>query len=87
MPPAFRSAARISTSAPKSPRLRRGDGGVGAVAAFIGTVRDRNDGACVQSLDSSTTPGMTEAAIEAMIDEAKRRLETVPHGRAPGLAC
>ncbi len=55
--------------------LRRGDGGVGAVAAFIGTVRDRNDGAAVQSLELEHYPGMTEAAIEAMIDEAMRRFE------------
>jgi len=55
--------------------LRQGDGGVGAVAAFIGTVRDRNDGAAVQSLELEHYPGMTEAAIEAMIDEAMRRFE------------
>ena len=55
--------------------LRQGDGGVGAVAAFIGTVRDRNDGAVVQSLELEHYPGMTEAAIEAMIDEAMRRFE------------
>jgi len=55
--------------------LRQGDGGVGAVAAFIGTVRDRNDGAAVQALELEHYPGMTEAAIEAMIDEAMRRFE------------
>ena len=55
--------------------LRQGDGGVGAVAAFIGTVRDRNDGAAVQSLELEHYPGMTEAAIEEMIDEAMRRFE------------
>ena len=53
--------------------LRQGDGGVGAVVAFIGTVRDRNEGAAVQSLELEHYPGMTEAAIEAMIDEAMRR--------------
>ena len=36
--------------------LRAGDGGVGAVAAFIGTVRDRNDGARSHRWSSSTTP-------------------------------
>ena len=36
--------------------LRAGDGGVGAVAAFVGTVRDRNDGAAVHRSSSSTTP-------------------------------
>ena len=55
--------------------LRQGDGGVGAVATFIGTVRNRNDGAEVQSLELEHYPGMTEAAIEAMIDEAMRRFE------------
>ena len=55
--------------------LRQADGGVGAVAAFIGTVRDRNDGAAVQSLELEHYPGMTEAAIEAMIDEAMRRFK------------
>ena len=55
--------------------LRAGDGGVGAVAAFVGTVRDRNDDASVASLELEHYPGMTEAAIEAMIDEAMRRFE------------
>jgi molybdopterin synthase catalytic subunit len=53
--------------------LRAGDGGVGAVAAFVGTVRERNVGAAVQLLELEHYPGMTEAAIEAMIDEAVRR--------------
>jgi len=55
--------------------LRAGDAGVGAVAAFVGTVRDRNDGAGVASLELEHYPGMTEASIEAMIDEAMRRFE------------
>ena len=55
--------------------LRAGDKRVGAVCSFIGTVRDRNDGAAVQSLELEHYPGMTEAAIEAMIDEAMRRFE------------
>ena len=55
--------------------LRQGDGGVGAVVAFVGTVRDRNDGAAIASLELEHYPGMTEAAIEAMVDEAVRRFE------------
>jgi molybdopterin synthase catalytic subunit len=55
--------------------LRQGDGGVGAVVAFVGTVRDRNDGAAIASLELEHYPGMTEAAIEAMVDEATRRFE------------
>jgi len=53
--------------------LRAGDGGVGAVSVFVGTVRDRNDGASVATLELEHYPGMTEAAIEAMVDEAVRR--------------
>jgi molybdopterin synthase catalytic subunit len=55
--------------------LRRGDPGVGAVAAFVGTVRDRNDGTGVSAMELEHYPGMTERAIEAMIDEAHRRFE------------
>ena len=56
-------------------QLRAGDGGVGAVAVFIGTVRDRNDGASVGLLELEHYPGMTEAAIEAMIDQAVARFD------------
>ncbi len=55
--------------------LRAGDGGVGAVAAFVGTVRDRDDGAALESLELEHYPGMTEASIEAMIDEAMSRFD------------
>ncbi len=55
--------------------LRRDDRRVGAVCAFIGTVRDRSDGAAVSSMELEHYPGMTERAIEAMIDEAQRRFD------------
>lgn len=55
--------------------LRAGDKGVGAVAAFVGTVRDRNDGQGVSAMALEHYPGMTEKAIEAMVDEAFRRFE------------
>ena len=55
--------------------LRRADAGVGAVVAFVGTVRDRNDGAPVASMELEHYPGMTERSIEAMIDEAQRRFD------------
>jgi molybdopterin synthase catalytic subunit len=56
-------------------RLREGDAGVGAVVSFVGTVRDRSDGAGVQRMELEHYPGMTERAIEAMIDEALRRFD------------
>lgn len=55
--------------------LRAGDGGVGAVCAFVGTVRDRNEGSAVSAMELEHYPGMTEKAIEAMIDEAHRRFD------------
>jgi molybdopterin synthase catalytic subunit len=53
--------------------LRDGDPQVGAVAAFIGTVRDRSDGTSVSAMELEHYPGMTERAIESMIAEARRR--------------
>ena len=55
--------------------LRAGDGGVGAVVAFVGTVRDRSEGAEISALELEHYPGMTEAAIEAMIDAAQQRFD------------
>lgn len=55
--------------------LRGGDRRVGAVCSFIGTVRDRNDGDAVASMELEHYPGMTEKSIEAMIDEAHRRFD------------
>ena len=55
--------------------LRAGHGGVGAVAVFVGTVRDRSDGATVASMELEHYPGMTEAAIEAMIDASFARFD------------
>ena len=55
--------------------LRAGDGGVGAVVAFVGTVRDRSEGAEINALELEHYPGMTERAIGSMIDAAARRFE------------
>ena len=55
--------------------LRDGDGQVGAVATFVGTVRDRSDGAHVTAMELEHYPGMTEQAIEAMVSEARRRFD------------
>ena len=55
--------------------LRDGDPLVGAVAAFVGTVRDRNDGTAVSAMELEHYPGMTERAIESMVAEARRRFD------------
>ena len=53
--------------------LRRGSARVGAVASFVGVVRDRNDEADVETMDLEHYPGMTERAIEAIVAEAMER--------------
>ena len=53
--------------------LRGGDPRVGAVAAFIGLVRDINDAAAVKTLTLEHYPGMTEKALAGIVDEAKSR--------------
>ena len=55
--------------------LRKSDKRVGAICTFTGTVRDRNDGLSVSSMELEHYPGMTEKAIEAMIDEAIARFD------------
>lgn len=54
--------------------LRAQDGRVGAVCSFVGTVRDGTAGK-VSSMELEHYPGMTEKAIEAMIDEAYKRFD------------
>ena len=56
-------------------RLRAGEKGVGAVCTFVGTVRDRNDGQSVSTMELEHYPGMTEKSIEQMIDEAHKRFD------------
>lgn len=75
-----RARVRIGTedfdAAREMAALRAADPGVGAVASFVGTVRDRSSGtgpADTTRMELEHYPGMTERAIEAMIDEAHRR--------------
>jgi molybdopterin synthase catalytic subunit len=58
-------------------RLREADHRVGAVCSFVGTVRAaaRPEDAQVLDMELEHYPGMTERAIEAMVDEAQRRFD------------
>ena len=55
--------------------LRKGDARVGALASFVGLVRDVNEGASVSGMTLEHYPGMTEKALEAIVAEAKGRWE------------
>lgn len=53
--------------------LRAGQPGVGAVAAFVGLVRDMNEGSGVSEMALEHYPGMTEKALEAIVAEVRTR--------------
>jgi molybdopterin synthase catalytic subunit len=57
--------------------LRRGNPRIGAVASFVGVVRDVNEGDAVGEMTLEHYPGMTERSIEAIIDEARGRWEVL----------
>ena len=48
---------------------------VGAICSFVGTVRDRNHDSAVSAMELEHYPGMTEKAIESMIDQAHARFD------------
>jgi molybdopterin synthase catalytic subunit len=54
-------------------RLRAGDPRIGAVVTFVGTVRDLNEGAKVAELELEHYPGMTERALEDIVEQARAR--------------
>lgn len=55
--------------------LRAADPRVGALASFLGLVRDLNDGASISEMTLEHYPGMTEKALEEIVAEAKGRWE------------
>ncbi len=62
--------------AAESAALRAEDGGIGAVVAFVGTVREvAGEGQDVSAMELEHYPGMTESAIEAMVDATFARFD------------
>ena len=53
--------------------LRRDRQGIGAVAVFVGTVRDINEGDAVSSMYLEHYPGMTERSLEEIAARALER--------------
>ncbi|HET7547260.1 MAG TPA: molybdopterin synthase catalytic subunit MoaE [Usitatibacter sp.] len=69
--------------------LTRGRVDVGAVASFVGLVRDANDGHAIRGMTLEHYPGMTEKALEAIVAEAHGRwdlLDTLVIHRVGALA-
>jgi molybdopterin synthase catalytic subunit len=53
--------------------LRAADKRVGAVASFVGVVREVNEASQVNTLTLEHYPGMTEKALSQIVDDAKQR--------------
>lgn len=54
-------------------QLRLANSKVGAVVAFVGTVRDLNSGIDIASMELEHYPGMTEKALEDIVQQARAR--------------
>ena len=71
------SQVRIQTSdfdlSTEIAALRSQDPRIGAVVNFVGTVRDMNDGASVAEMALEHYPGMTEQAVEGIVEQARQR--------------
>lgn len=57
--------------------LRKENPRIGAVASFVGLVRDINDGSDVSGLTLEHYPGMTEKALAGIVSEAEARWEVL----------
>jgi molybdopterin synthase catalytic subunit len=57
--------------------LRRNNPAIGAIASFIGLVRDVNAGDRVSELTLEHYPGMTEKALDKIVAEAKSRWDVI----------
>ena len=57
--------------------LTSGRSDVGAVASFVGLVRDANDGANVKSMTLEHYPGMTEKALADICEQAMSRWDLI----------
>ena len=53
--------------------LRAGNRRIGAIASFVGTVRELNEGQGVAAMTLEHYPGMTERALEAICAQARER--------------
>jgi molybdopterin synthase catalytic subunit len=58
-------------------RLRAGNPKVGALASFVGLVRDVNDGNAIAGMTLEHYPGMTEKALDAIVAEARGRWDII----------
>ena len=57
--------------------MSRGNASIGALAAFVGLVRDASEGASVGRMTLEHYPGMTEKSIAEIIEQARGRWQLI----------
>jgi molybdopterin synthase catalytic subunit len=57
--------------------MRKDNPAIGAIASFVGVVRDVNEGDTVSEMTLEHYPGMTEKAIGDIIDQARGRWDVI----------
>lgn len=57
--------------------MRQGNPKIGAIASFIGLVRDMNDNAQIAEMTLEHYPGMTEKALEDIVSQARSRWDII----------
>ena len=58
-------------------KLSAGNAAIGAVATFVGLVRDVNEGDTVSRMTLEHYPGMTEKSIDAIVTQARSRWNVI----------
>ena len=57
--------------------MRKGNPAIGAIASFVGVVRDVNEGDQVSEMTLEHYPGMTEKSIEQIVTQARGRWSVI----------
>lgn len=57
--------------------MTRGRKDIGAVASFVGRVREANDGAGISRMTLEHYPGMTEKSLAGIVEQARGRWEVM----------
>lgn len=58
-------------------KMRIGHPQVGAIASFVGTVRDVNEGSGVRTLTLEHYPAMTQRSLEGIVQQARARFNVL----------
>ena len=75
--PTIRVQVQDFDAGTESAMLRAGNPRIGAIASFVGLVRDINDGSSVSGMTLEHYPGMTEKALAEIVEQARANWEVL----------